>query len=136
MSLYFPCTSYLLFFLLTPSSISFLQSSPNPLITPIFIFSQVEHCFNKSKVVMTPGMVFTIEPILVEGGSRISVWEDGWTAATFDGGRCVVLNTICIIFMMTFKKEIRLIELNYNQTSFFIIFCFFYFVRTFQGGTI
>lgn len=38
---------------------------------------------------MTPGMVFTIEPILVEGASRISVWEDGWTAATFDGGRCV-----------------------------------------------
>ena len=36
---------------------------------------------------MTPGMVFTIEPILVEGNRRISVWEDGWTAATLDGGR-------------------------------------------------
>jgi methionyl aminopeptidase len=38
---------------------------------------------------MTPGMVFTIEPILVEGNRRISVWEDGWTAATLDGGRYV-----------------------------------------------
>ncbi len=36
---------------------------------------------------MRPGMVFTIEPILVEGSRRISTWEeDGWTAATFDGG--------------------------------------------------
>ncbi len=32
-------------------------------------------------------MVFTIEPILVEGGRRIHVWKDGWTAATLDGGR-------------------------------------------------
>ena len=32
-------------------------------------------------------MVFTIEPILVEGARRISIWEDGWTAVTFDGGR-------------------------------------------------
>ena len=50
---------------------------------------QVEHCINRSKVIMTPGMVFTIEPILVEGNRRIGVWEDGWTAATLDGGRCV-----------------------------------------------
>lgn len=47
----------------------------------------VEHCHNRSKIIMEPGMVFTIEPIIVEGNRRISVWSDGWTAATFDGLR-------------------------------------------------
>ena len=56
---------------------------------------QVEHCINKSKVIMMPGMVFTIEPILVEGNRRISVWEDGWTAATLDGGRYVKSLCLC-----------------------------------------
>ena len=32
-------------------------------------------------------MVFTIEPILVEGSRRMTVWEDGWSAVTMDGGR-------------------------------------------------
>ena len=35
----------------------------------------------------TVGMVFTIEPILVEGSRRMTVWEDGWSAVTVDGGR-------------------------------------------------
>ncbi len=37
--------------------------------------------------VMRPGMLFTIEPMLNEGGPGCSVLEDGWTAVTLDGGR-------------------------------------------------
>ena len=47
----------------------------------------VRHFRNNDHQLMEPGMVFTIEPILVEGGRRIHVWKDGWTAATLDGGR-------------------------------------------------
>lgn len=47
----------------------------------------VHHYRNRHSLELRPGMVFTIEPILVEGGRRIKVWEDGWTACTFDGGR-------------------------------------------------
>jgi methionyl aminopeptidase len=47
----------------------------------------VEHCANKSHHVMAAGMVFTIEPILVEGGRRLATWDDGWSAVTMDGGR-------------------------------------------------
>lgn len=50
---------------------------------------KVEHCRNNSSAIMQPGMVFTIEPILVEGSRRIAVWEDGWTAVTLDGSRLV-----------------------------------------------
>jgi methionine aminopeptidase len=35
-------------------------------------------------------MVFTIEPILVEGDNKIAVWEDSWTAVTVDGSRYVI----------------------------------------------
>ena len=48
--------------------------------------SQVLHHTNTQKLALRPGMVFTIEPILVEGGRRIVTWDDGWTAASFDGG--------------------------------------------------
>ena len=41
---------------------------------------------NTEKFEMLPGMVFTIEPIFVEGSRRIGLWNDGWTAATVDGG--------------------------------------------------
>ena len=47
----------------------------------------VEHCANKSQQLMAAGMVFTIEPILVEGSRRIATWDDGWSAVTLDGGR-------------------------------------------------
>ncbi len=32
-------------------------------------------------------MIFTVEPILVEGGRKITTWADGWSAVTVDGGR-------------------------------------------------
>ncbi|ORM39945.1 Methionine aminopeptidase 1 [Babesia sp. Xinjiang] len=37
---------------------------------------------------MEEGHVFTIEPIICEGDPEIYTWEDGWTIATCDGGRC------------------------------------------------
>ena len=36
---------------------------------------------------MESGMVFTIEPILVEGRADSEVWSDGWTHVTRDRGR-------------------------------------------------
>jgi methionyl aminopeptidase len=47
----------------------------------------VMHYMNKHKMPLVEGMVFTIEPILVEGGRHIKVWDDEWTAVTEDGGR-------------------------------------------------
>lgn len=47
----------------------------------------VRHYRNKLTIPLVKGMVFTIEPILVEGSRRITVWDDGWTAVTVDGGR-------------------------------------------------
>ncbi len=41
-----------------------------------------------AELVLRPGMVFTIEPIVIEGGSGaagVSVAEDGWTVRTTDG---------------------------------------------------
>lgn len=32
------------------------------------------------------GMIFTIEPILVENDNEIAVWPDKWSAVTVDGG--------------------------------------------------
>ena len=39
------------------------------------------------KTVMEEGMLFTIEPILVEGSTMADVWIDGWTYVTKDKGR-------------------------------------------------
>jgi len=47
----------------------------------------VRHFPNNEECIMKPGMVFTIEPILVEGSRRMYTWNDGWSAATMDGGR-------------------------------------------------
>ena len=46
----------------------------------------VRHFKNNYRFPMEPGMVFTIEPILVESSRRITTWDDGWSAATLDGG--------------------------------------------------
>jgi methionyl aminopeptidase len=32
---------------------------------------------------------FTIEPIFVEGSSKVDMWKDDWTATTTDGGLAV-----------------------------------------------
>ena len=47
----------------------------------------IRHFRNKETVPMRPGMIFTIEPILVEGSRRITTWDDGWSIVMMDGGR-------------------------------------------------
>mmetsp|Transcript_32200 Transcript_32200/g.44162 ORF Transcript_32200/g.44162 Transcript_32200/m.44162 type:complete len:204 (-) Transcript_32200:79-690(-) len=49
----------------------------SPLILP--------HFEPRHRMLMEPGMVFTIEPILALGARHILQWDDGWTAATVDG---------------------------------------------------
>lgn len=46
----------------------------------------VSHVSRKGEgMIMLPGMVFTIEPMLNEGTSRVRILEDDWTAVTKDG---------------------------------------------------
>ena len=46
----------------------------------------VKHYRNYDKLELLPGMVFTIEPMLVEGSGDCFEWSDQWTVATTDGG--------------------------------------------------
>jgi methionyl aminopeptidase len=39
----------------------------------------------RNRVVLRPGMTFTIEPMLTEGLPDVQLWDDGWTIATIDG---------------------------------------------------
>lgn len=46
---------------------------------------QIPHYYSSSaRTVMTPGMTFTIEPMITEGSPREVIWDDGWTAVTAD----------------------------------------------------
>lgn len=46
----------------------------------------VDHCgVPHTGMILVPGMVFTIEPMINEGTHRCKVLEDGWTAVTADG---------------------------------------------------
>jgi len=48
----------------------------------------VKHYRNSDRLELTPGMIFTIEPMIVEGSYECSEWpSDGWTVVTNDGGR-------------------------------------------------
>ena len=47
----------------------------------------VKHYRNTDSLVLEPGMIFTIEPMLTEGNSDCFEWNDAWTVATVDGGR-------------------------------------------------
>jgi methionyl aminopeptidase len=40
-----------------------------------------------TRVVMEPGMTFTIEPMIALGAWQHRLWDDGWTAVTTDGRR-------------------------------------------------
>jgi len=46
----------------------------------------VKHYRNYDKLELLPGMVFTIEPMLVEGSGDCFEWSDKWTVATTDRG--------------------------------------------------
>ena len=47
----------------------------------------VMHHTNNLKLPLRPGMVFTIEPILVEGAREVHTWDDQWSIVTDDGSR-------------------------------------------------
>jgi methionyl aminopeptidase len=46
----------------------------------------VKHFRNQDKLELVPGMIFTIEPMLVEGSGECYEWDDQWTVQTVDGG--------------------------------------------------
>jgi methionyl aminopeptidase len=49
---------------------------------------QVLHHYRPNeRLVMRPGMVFTIEPMINAGTHRAVMWDDGWTAVTADLAR-------------------------------------------------
>ncbi len=47
--------------------------------------------------VITPGMVFTVEPMLVMGSQENHEWKDGWTVATDDGSWCAQFEHTVVI---------------------------------------
>jgi methionyl aminopeptidase len=49
---------------------------------------QIPHHYDvASSRLMEPGMTFTVEPMITEGGWEDLLWDDGWTAITADGKR-------------------------------------------------
>jgi len=49
---------------------------------------QVLHYFDsRNNMIMKPGMVFTIEPMITLGTWQHTMWDDDWTAVTSDGKR-------------------------------------------------
>jgi len=42
---------------------------------------------NKTRGVMRPGHVFTIEPMINAGSHKDDMWDDNWTSVTQDGKR-------------------------------------------------
>ena len=41
----------------------------------------------RNNMIMKPGMVFTIEPMITLGTWQHKMWDDDWTAVTADGKR-------------------------------------------------
>lgn len=48
-------------------------------------YPNVFHFRNNEPGVLVPNMTFTIEPMLVDGNMRWSMWPDEWTVVTKDG---------------------------------------------------
>ena len=49
---------------------------------------QVLHYYDaRNDMIMKPGMVFTIEPMITLGSWQHKMWDDDWTAVTVDGKR-------------------------------------------------
>lgn len=46
---------------------------------------------------MQPGMTFTIEPVLSQGGYEIEILDDGWTAVTTDDSRTAQIEHTILI---------------------------------------
>jgi methionyl aminopeptidase len=47
----------------------------------------VLHYANNEGGILKPGMIFTIEPILLQGEQGMFKWSDDWTVVSVDGGR-------------------------------------------------
>jgi len=47
--------------------------------------------------IIVPGMVFTVEPMLVAGSEDNHEWDDGWTVATNDGSWCAQFENTLLI---------------------------------------
>lgn len=73
----------------------------------------VKHFPNGDDMRLFPGMVFTIEPALVEKSTKLGLWDDDWTAVTLDGGRAAqfeheVLITDDGVEILTVNEDWRL----------------------------
>lgn len=71
------------FFLLSPSPSFALFPSLHSTPSHSTAFTRS----NAEEIPLRPGMVFTIEPMLLELGPEIDTWSDGWTVVAQDGGR-------------------------------------------------
>ena len=59
------------------------------------------------------GMVFTIEPMLNQGGSRVRTESDGWTVKTVDGSLSAQFeHTVAVM-----KNGVRVLTLRSDETS-------------------
>ncbi|KAI9493844.1 peptidase M24, structural domain-containing protein [Zychaea mexicana] len=57
----------------------------------------IYHHRNVEDEIMTPGMAFTIEPVLCQGSAMGIMWPDNWTISTVDGGRSAQFEHMVII---------------------------------------
>ncbi|GMH51977.1 hypothetical protein TL16_g01130, partial [Triparma laevis f. inornata] len=57
----------------------------------------VKHFRNSDECMLLPGMIFTIEPMFVEGNQASTTWSDNWTAVTVDGGRAAQFEHAIVI---------------------------------------
>jgi methionyl aminopeptidase len=58
----------------------------------------VPHYFTpEASTIMTPGMTFTIEPMITLGTWREKMWDNGWTAVTADGRRTAQFEHMLVV---------------------------------------
>ncbi len=58
----------------------------------------IPHYYDPSATtIMEPGMTFTIEPMITMGSWQASMWPDGWTAVTADGGRTAQFEHMMVV---------------------------------------
>ena len=56
------------------------------MISDRFLVVFIQHYRNNDTLELHPGMIFTIEPMIVEDAADCFEWNDQWTVATTDGG--------------------------------------------------
>ena len=52
---------------------------------------------NKDKLRLEPGMIITVEPLLVEGHHAYITWTDGWSTCTVVGGMAAQFKHMVLI---------------------------------------